>query len=67
MYDPTDQNKNSDGSPRDILGREVKYNCNESACSNRKRRMGYKACNLGHKQLLFSSRQFAGVRYPPGK
>jgi len=42
MYDPTDQNKNPDGSPRDILGRDVKYNCMLCESSNRKHRMGYK-------------------------
>ena len=52
MYDPSEQNKNPDGSPRDILGREVKYNCHESACSNRKRKMGYKVCKLENKKLL---------------
>ena len=42
MYDPTDQNRNPDGSPQDHLGRTVKYNCHEPACSNKKRKMGYK-------------------------
>ena len=52
MYDPSEQNKNPDGSPRDILGREVKYNCNESACSNRKRRMGYKVTQMVSHYML---------------
>ena len=30
-----------DGSPRDVLGREVKYQCDIKGCSQ-KRRMGYK-------------------------
>jgi len=42
MYDPAEQNKNPDGSPRDILGREVKYNCPAAVCANRRRKFGYK-------------------------
>ena len=42
MYDPSELNKNQDGSPRDILGREVKYNCPAAVCANRRRKFGYK-------------------------
>ena len=35
------QNSNEDGTPRDILGREVKYSCQEKGCTLR-RKMGYK-------------------------
>ena len=47
IYNPSDQdheeNKNPDGSPRDIMGREYGYKCFETAaCSNRKRKMGYR-------------------------
>ena len=41
LYPPGKQNMSSDGKPRDILGREVKYSCQEKGCSL-KRKMGYK-------------------------
>ena len=92
MYDPSDQNRNPDGSPRDILGREVmmmmmmkmmkmmmmmmlmmlmmlmkvKYNCNEPACSNKKRKMGYKV-KTKLESFLFQNVLSSGVRYSPGQ
>ena len=53
MYDPSDENKNPDGSPKEILGRDYNYNCKKTACSksSRKRKMGYKVCKL--KTLTF--------------
>ena len=41
MYDPSEENKNPDGSPKDPKGTYT-YNCKETACSKRKRKMGYK-------------------------
>ena len=41
MYPPGKQNETEDGKPRDVLGREVKYSCQEKGC-NLKRKMGYK-------------------------
>ena len=41
MYPPGEENSNDDGSPRDALGREVKYWCGEQDCTL-KRKMGYK-------------------------
>jgi len=40
-YPPGDQNSTEDGQPRDILGREVKYSCQERGCTV-KRKMGYR-------------------------
>ena len=41
MYPPGRQNCKEDGSPRDVLGREVKYSCQQGGCTL-KRKMGYK-------------------------
>ena len=41
LYNPGKQNLTADGKPRDILGREVKYACQERKC-HQKRKMGYK-------------------------
>merc|ERR1719154_582001 len=41
MYPPGAQNTNEEGGPRDVLGREVKYSCQERGCTV-KRKMGYK-------------------------
>ena len=41
MYPPGRQNVTEDGKPRDVLGREVKYSCQEKGC-RMKRKMGYK-------------------------
>ena len=41
MYPPGKQNVTEDGKPKDVLGREVKYSCQEKGCKN-KRKMGYK-------------------------
>jgi len=40
-YPPGDQNTDEDGNPKDILGRDVKYSCEASGCTV-KRKMGYK-------------------------
>ena len=41
-YPPGPDNTTADGEPRDILGKEVKYTCEERGCNN-KRNMGYKS------------------------
>ena len=41
LYPPGNQNLTPEGKPRDILGREVKYSCQEKKC-HMKRKMGYK-------------------------
>ena len=41
-YPPGPDNTSADGEPRDILGKEVKYTCEERGCNN-KRNMGYKS------------------------
>jgi len=41
-YPPGPDNTTADGEPRDILGKEVKYSCEERGCNN-KRNMGYKS------------------------
>jgi len=41
MYPPGRQNVTEDGKPRDVLGKEVKYSCQEKGCKM-KRKMGYK-------------------------
>eukprot|EP00092_Neocalanus_flemingeri_P030842 GFUD01033496.1.p1 GENE.GFUD01033496.1~~GFUD01033496.1.p1 ORF type:complete len:578 (-),score=151.16 GFUD01033496.1:164-1897(-) len=40
-YPPGAHNTNEEGGPKDILGKEVKYSCQEKDCSV-KRKMGYK-------------------------
>ena len=40
-YPPGKHNTREDGAPRDTLGREMKYSCQERGCSM-KRKMGYK-------------------------
>jgi len=40
-YPPGPDNTTADGEPRDILGKEVKYSCEEKGCNN-KRTMSYK-------------------------
>jgi len=40
-YPPGEQNSDSEGKPRDILGRDIKYSCEVGGCTI-KRKMGYK-------------------------
>jgi len=40
-YPPGPQNTKEDGEPKDILGKEIKYSCQERGCTV-KRKMGYK-------------------------
>jgi len=41
MYPPGDKNTDSNGQPKDELGKEMKYQCEERGCTV-KRKMGYK-------------------------
>ena len=43
LYSPETENMLEDGSPRDHLGKEVKYDCREKGCNfTKKRNIGYK-------------------------
>jgi len=44
-YPPGPQNTNAEGGPKDVLGKEVKYSCQERGCTV-KRKMGYKEFSI---------------------
>ena len=41
MYPPGDQNSTEEGKPIDVIGRDIKYSCQETGCTQR-RKMGYR-------------------------